>query len=576
MVLPRRLVFLCFAPPQLLSQAAADAADTNTVPHGLSVEADEPLWADFEPVLGFSDQLKEDRRQASSVSGPSTNTPEDFKLESAQTSAFERLAPEPEQPRSQDAGDIRSDWPVFGVPVRNQSNASSASRERPARKDIVVPDLSIPPVVEEEDEIGSPQAPPSISTDDQKSPTRRSIPPSYVAGFEAEEATSLKDLGYGAAPDSTKSDLDDLSTSSESFSAPELRQRPGPRSFYVEDPQTWSEAEDNLQEYYRQERLKKQQSPETEARPSRIDAAHSDWAPEGGAQGDTSMVDDVGDNAPSSRPDVLLGPVNSLPFPQHLLSGAEFLREEELKREKVKSWMDEEEMSDAAVTGSTAQSSSSTLPKARLRGQRLDAQDARAIEEIGRHNLTYVSKAEASELYDPQMLRSQEDMDMDTRRSELDSQTGRRAEYAPSLTDVDWSDEDERPVRMLKNHTNLTNHTTTEPPSTDDDPLRAEVRLLMPIKVKATSVQVLLQLTDVPRWAQEQPFFLHPEGDPGTIFTPQRYDVEALTEGRASILQFTSLEEDTEYKVKLNWSLKAPQFPRGWSFRTKLREDEEL
>merc|ERR1719453_2162097 len=145
-------------------------------------------------------------------------------------------------------------------------------------------------------------------------------------------------------------------------------------------------------------------------------------------------------------------------------------------------------------------------------------------------------------------------MDMDTRRSELDdSPTERRSEYAPSLTDVDWSDEDERPVRMLKNQTNLTNQTTTEPPTTDDDPLRAEVQLLMPIKLKATSVQVLLQLTDVPRWAQEQPFFLHPAGDPGTIFTPQPYDTIALTEGRASILKFTSLEEDTEYRVKLNW-----------------------
>mmetsp|Transcript_43040 Transcript_43040/g.136807 ORF Transcript_43040/g.136807 Transcript_43040/m.136807 type:complete len:144 (-) Transcript_43040:90-521(-) len=102
----------------------------------------------------------------------------------------------------------------------------------------------------------------------------------------------------------------------------------------------------------------------------------------------------------------------------------------------------------------------------------------------------------------------------------------------------------------------------------DDDPNTAQVRVLQFKKVTETEVTIMVQLTDVPQWSEEQPFFLVPEHDPETIHVPLRYNVGTLTAGKYCDIRFKGLEPNTKYNVKLNWSLKAPAFPGGWSFWT--------
>lgn len=109
---------------------------------------------------------------------------------------------------------------------------------------------------------------------------------------------------------------------------------------------------------------------------------------------------------------------------------------------------------------------------------------------------------------------------------------------------------------------------------TDVDPLTAEVKVLLPLAVTHSTAEIMLQLTDVPRWSDEQPFFLASGDDPSLLLAPLRYDRIALSAGKAARINFAGLSADTQYMVRLNWSLKAPAFPQGWSFRTKPRMEE--
>jgi len=103
----------------------------------------------------------------------------------------------------------------------------------------------------------------------------------------------------------------------------------------------------------------------------------------------------------------------------------------------------------------------------------------------------------------------------------------------------------------------------------DVNPLTAEVKVLLPLKLTHSAAELMLQLTDVPRWSQEQPFFLESSLEPNVLLAPYGgYDIEGLSRGEAVRINFSSLKPDTEYNVKLNWNLKAPSFPQGWSFRT--------
>mmetsp|Transcript_18231 Transcript_18231/g.41200 ORF Transcript_18231/g.41200 Transcript_18231/m.41200 type:complete len:150 (+) Transcript_18231:87-536(+) len=108
-----------------------------------------------------------------------------------------------------------------------------------------------------------------------------------------------------------------------------------------------------------------------------------------------------------------------------------------------------------------------------------------------------------------------------------------------------------------------------------DLPDTAEVRRLDVKKVTQTTATIMLQLTDIPKWSEEQPFFLHPVDDPGTFYVPQRFRLSRLRSGEYCDIQFKGLYPNTTYIVKLNWSLKATYFPAGWSLRTKA-EGEEL
>jgi len=74
--------------------------------------------------------------------------------------------------------------------------------------------------------------------------------------------------------------------------------------------------------------------------------------------------------------------------------------------------------------------------------------------------------------------------------------------------------------------------------------------------------------------ARSSLFFLTAENDPALLIAPSEYDGEALSKGEAVRIHFRGLSPDTTYVVKLNYSLKAPDFPQGWSFRTKPQFSE--
>mmetsp|Transcript_102700 Transcript_102700/g.203911 ORF Transcript_102700/g.203911 Transcript_102700/m.203911 type:complete len:152 (+) Transcript_102700:50-505(+) len=107
-----------------------------------------------------------------------------------------------------------------------------------------------------------------------------------------------------------------------------------------------------------------------------------------------------------------------------------------------------------------------------------------------------------------------------------------------------------------------------------DHPDTAEVRRLEFKIIRDTEVTIMLQLTDVPRWRQEQPLFLVPEDLPNITYVPLPFSMQTLTAGQPCDIKFKGLKRDTRYLVRLNWSLKAPGFPGGWSCRT-LPQDVE-
>mmetsp|Transcript_14986 Transcript_14986/g.41461 ORF Transcript_14986/g.41461 Transcript_14986/m.41461 type:complete len:193 (-) Transcript_14986:62-640(-) len=102
----------------------------------------------------------------------------------------------------------------------------------------------------------------------------------------------------------------------------------------------------------------------------------------------------------------------------------------------------------------------------------------------------------------------------------------------------------------------------------DDHPETAEVEYLNFKKITDAAVTIQVRLTDLPRWSQEQPFFLTPQDIPTMIHVPLRFRMDKLRRGEYCDVHFEGLLPDTTYAVKLNWSLKAPNFPNGWTFRT--------